>query len=263
MAIEFMESRETFEGFNEYNSGYDLIQMQLNEAIAAGDEDLVRYYKNQFAKMQSMTENDAKAGKDIKLGGGLSAYQVLRMGANDDLRKAEELRRKGNSSEADYYENRGNATMKRYEAAVAQNKAQQISLSISLMQKRMDCYCVERSVLESIIDYQKPSQKQLEDLCHLDLESRFLFGDEIKEHLKAVIELTEHILNHKKSYVPDGEGGFFDSYHDYDEEMFSQEASCMYGAAIDLYGRYIDFSSIGVMDKKRGRKNEARSKRKN
>ena len=147
--------------------------------------------------------------------------------------------------------------------AVAQNKAQQISLSISLMQKRMDCYCVERSVLESIIDYQKPSQKQLEDLCHLDLESRFLFGDEIKEHLKAVIELTEHILNHKKSYVPDGEGGFFDSYHDYDEEMFSQEASCMYGAAIDLYGRYIDFSSIGVMDKKRGRKNEARSKRKN
>ena len=124
MAKEFMESRETFEGFNEYNSGYDLIQMQLNEAIAAGDEDLVRYYKNQFAKMQSMTENDAKAGKDIKLGGGLSAYQVLRMGANDDLRKAEELRRKGNSSKADYYENRGNATMKRYEAAVAQNKAE-------------------------------------------------------------------------------------------------------------------------------------------
>ena len=57
--------------------------------------------------------------------------------------------------------------------AVAQNKAQQVSISISLMQRRMDCYCVERSVLEPIIDYQKPSQKQLEALCHVELESRF------------------------------------------------------------------------------------------
>ena len=46
------------------------------------------------------------------------------MGAEDDLRKAAELRRKGNSSEADYYENRGKASMRRYEEAVAQNKAE-------------------------------------------------------------------------------------------------------------------------------------------
>ena len=124
MEKEFMEIREVFEGFEKPNLGHELVQLQLNEAIAAGDEDLVRYYKNQLAKMQSMTENDPKVGKDIKLGGGLSAYQVIKMGANDDLRMAEELRRKGKSSEADYYENRGKASMRRYEAAVAQNKAE-------------------------------------------------------------------------------------------------------------------------------------------
>ena len=124
MENEFMEIREVFEGLEKPNLGHELIQLQLNEAIAAGDEDLVRYYKNQLAKMQSMTENDAKVGKDIKLGGGLSAYQATKMGAEDDLRKAAELRRKGNSSEADYYENRGKASMRRYEEAVAQNKAE-------------------------------------------------------------------------------------------------------------------------------------------
>ena len=147
--------------------------------------------------------------------------------------------------------------------AVAQNKAQQVSISISLMQRRMDCYCVERSVLESIIDYQKPSQKQLEDLCHVELESSFLFGDEIKEHIKAVIDLTERILNHKKTRIPDAEGGFFESLQDYDEEMFSQEASCLYGASIDLYGKYIDFSNIGVMDKKRRCNSDRKSERLN
>ena len=134
--------------------------------------------------------------------------------------------------------------------AVAQNKAQQVSISISLMQRRMDCYCVERSVLEPIIDYQKPPQKQLEDLCHVELESSFLFGDEIKEHIKAVLVLAERALSYKKPHIPDAEGGFVESHHDYDEEMFSQEASCLYGASIDLYGKYIDFSNIGVMSEK-------------
>ena len=147
--------------------------------------------------------------------------------------------------------------------AVAQNKAQQVSICISLMQKRMDCYCVERSVLEPIIDYQKPPQKQLEDLCHVELESSFLFGDEIKEHIKAVLDLAERALSYKKPHIPDAEGGFVESHHDYDKEMFSQEAICLYGASIDLYGKYIDFSNIGVMDKKRRCNSDRKSERLN
>ena len=147
--------------------------------------------------------------------------------------------------------------------AVAQHKAQPVSISISLMQKRMDCYCVERSVLEPIIDYQKPPQKQLEDLCHVELESSFLFGDEIKEHIKAVLDLAERALSYKKPHIPDAEGGFVESHHDYDEEMFSQEAICLYGASIDLYGKYIDFSNIGVMDKKRRCNSDRKSERLN
>ena len=127
----------------------------------------------------------------------------------------------------------------------------------------MDCYCVERSVLEPIIDYQKPPQKQLEDLCHVELESSFLFGDEIKEHIKAVLDLAERALSYKKPHIPDAEGGFVESHHDYDEEMFSQEAICLYGASIDLYGKYIDFSNIGVMDKKRRCNSDRKSERLN
>lgn len=135
--------------------------------------------------------------------------------------------------------------------AVAQSKAQRIAISISLMQKRMDIYCKERSVLETIIAYKKPTKVQLEELCHIELESRFLFEKEIQEHLNTVIALTDRVLSQRKSYMPDGEGGFFEEHHDFDEEVFSQEASYLLGASISLYGRYINFSSIDINTSKK------------
>ncbi len=130
--------------------------------------------------------------------------------------------------------------------AMMQYKAQQVSIGISLMQKRMEVYSAERAVLESIVDYSKPTQKQIEDFCHADVEARFLFGDDVQNHTKTVFELIDRVRNYQKPRIPDGEGGFFECCHDYEEEEFSREASDLYGMSIMLYGKYIDFSNIGV-----------------
>ena len=124
MLNEFFESKEGFELNSNGASDIQLIQMQLNEAIAEGDESLIEHYKNQLSKAREFSENASMANKDVKLGGGLSAYQVLKLSANDDLTKAADLRRDGKNSEADYYENRGKAQMRRYEEAVERNKAE-------------------------------------------------------------------------------------------------------------------------------------------
>ena len=130
--------------------------------------------------------------------------------------------------------------------AMMQYKAQQVSIGISLMQKRMELYSAERAVLESIIDYRKPTQKQVDDICHADVEARFLFGVDVQNHVKSVLELVERVQDYQKPRIPDGEGGFFGSYHDNKEERFLMQASELYGVSIELYGRYIDFSNIGV-----------------
>lgn len=135
--------------------------------------------------------------------------------------------------------------------AIMQYKAQQVSIGISLMQKRMELYSTERAVLESIIDYRKPTQKQIEDICRADIEARFLFGEDVLNHIKLVLELIEKVQEYQKPRIPDGEGGFFDSYNGNEEEEFSIQASALFGASIELYGKYIDFSNINVNCKKR------------
>jgi len=134
-----------------------------------------------------------------------------------------------------------------------QYKAQQMSIGISLMGKRMELYSAERDALEPIINYSEPSHKQIENMCYVDLEARFLFGDDVQKHIKAVMELIDAASSYKKTRIPDGEGGFFDAHHDYEEEEFSLKASKLYGESIDLYGKYIDFSHIGVNSKSKRR----------
>ena len=126
MIDEFFEQQNLTENPEEYNSEYALIQEQWNDAVASGDETLARYYKNQLSKLQSLSKNESKvtAGKGPKLGGGLSAYQVLKSSANDDFNTAATLRNQDKRSEADYYENRGKNKMQQYEAAVERQKAE-------------------------------------------------------------------------------------------------------------------------------------------
>lgn len=128
-----------------------------------------------------------------------------------------------------------------------QEKLTAQEVGISLMEKRMEVFFQEENVLENIIEYCKPSQNDISDLCHNHMKCRFLFEKEITTHMEAVLQLVEKVSDYQKPKLPDGEGGFFSDCHDYEEEEFSQEASALLGEALGLYGKYIDYSNIGII----------------
>lgn len=131
-----------------------------------------------------------------------------------------------------------------------QKKLIETQVGISLMEKRFELFCKEREVLERIINYSKPTQNEIDDLCHAKLEAEFLFENDICEHINSLLSLMGKCCEHKSKIIPDGYGGYFKGPHDYEEEEFSQEAASLLAASINLYKRYIDFSRNGIKRKK-------------
>ena len=133
--------------------------------------------------------------------------------------------------------------------AKEQFKAQQIELGVALMQKRLEIYQIVRKVLENIINYQKPTQSLIEEFCRADIEIRYLFSDDVIKHFQKVSELVDKVFEHKIELIPDGYGGIIDINRDVETEEFALEASDLMGESIDLYNKYIDFSTVGLLKK--------------
>ena len=99
-----------------------------------------------------------------------------------------------------------------------QNEAQQIGLGVTLMQKRLAIYELEQKLLEAIINHSKPGQPLLEESCKADIEIRYLFGSEISEHFRKVIDLTDKACEYTPEAIPDGYGGYFTNHKDFEME---------------------------------------------
>ncbi len=135
--------------------------------------------------------------------------------------------------------------------AKEQYKAQQIELGVALMQKRLEIYQIVRKILESIINYQKPKQSLVEEFCRADIEIRYLFSDDVIKHFQKVSDLVDKVFDHTTKPIPDGYCVFFDSNRDYETEGFALEAGDLMGESIDLYNKYNDFSTVGLVKKRK------------
>lgn len=140
-----------------------------------------------------------------------------------------------------------------------QKQLAEYEVGISLMEKRLAFFEKERIVLEKIMDKNKPSQSDITALCHAEHETRFLFGDEVKEHIDKVLSLVDEFQNYKPETIPDGLGGVI-IVSNAGAVKYASRATELFGEAISLYQLYIDFSSIGLAHSKERNKRYARKK---
>lgn len=131
-----------------------------------------------------------------------------------------------------------------------QKKLAEWDIAISLMEKRLEVFLAEKEVLQEIVEYTKPNANMISRLTDIDMEVRFLFGDEICQHWKEVMKVVNQSCEYEKTYIPDSRGGYLEDCHDSEEEEMSMQAAYLLGNALDLYKSYIDFSKIGIIKQK-------------
>lgn len=102
-------------------------------------------------------------------------------------------------------------------------------------------------VLESLIDNEFPSPKQLTDLCHAQHESHFLFDIEVENHIEKVCNLAISF---------DENGGLVNDeiFDDLYMKESSEKATKLFADAISIYSKYLDFCNVGIITEKANKK---------
>lgn len=140
-----------------------------------------------------------------------------------------------------------------------QKQLAEYEVGINLMEKRLAFFDKERVVLETLIGKGKLDQKDITNLCHVEHEALFLFGEEVKSHIDSVLSLADKRDSFSPVLIQD-EYGTPTILNDSELDVIAEEATALFGEAISIYQLYIDFSTIGLAHTKEHNKRYGKKK---